>query len=184
MLANRACFELDKGCWSDAVGSATLVLGRPWVSTMPRTLALHSPRAHPRQARRPDRPPTHRRSARAEPTGELMRITPVAIAEAEAAWLIGDTAGARGATEQALALAVNVEASGDIAQLQAWRKRAGVIEPPHELAADGPNRLGLGGQYEAAAAALAKTGTTLRGRTRHRRRWKRGRASPLTRAAH
>jgi DNA-binding CsgD family transcriptional regulator len=48
---------------------------------------------------------------------------------------------------------VNVEASQDIANLQAWRKRAGIIEPPHALAADGPNKLELAGEYEAAAAA-------------------------------
>ena len=46
--------------------------------------------------------------ALAEPTGELLRIAPVAVAAAEAAWLTGDSAAAREATEEALALAVRV----------------------------------------------------------------------------
>jgi DNA-binding CsgD family transcriptional regulator len=154
LLANRACFELDTGHWSAAVESAELVLGRRWVSTFPRTIALTVlARVRARRGDPNALPLIAEARALAEPTGELMRITPVAIATAEAAWLVGDAAGAREATDQALVLAVNVEASRDIANLQAWRKRAGILEPPHELAADGPNKLELAGEYEAAAAA-------------------------------
>jgi DNA-binding CsgD family transcriptional regulator len=96
--------------------------------------------------------------ALADHTGELWRMAPVAIAGAEAAWLIGDPAGAREATDQALALAVRVRASQDIASLQAWRKRTGINEPPHALAADGPSRLELLGDFEAAAAAWEELG--------------------------
>ena len=62
------------------------------------------------------------------------------------------------ATEQALDLAVGVGAGHDIANLQAWRKRAGIIEPPHVLAAEGPCRLELVGEFEAAAAAWQELG--------------------------
>ena len=47
---------------------------------------------------------------------------------------------------------MRVGAQHDIATLQAWRKRAGIEEPPHPLAAKGPNRLELIGEFEAAAA--------------------------------
>ena len=96
--------------------------------------------------------------ALAEPTGELLRIAPVAVAAAEAAWLTGDSAAVREATEDALALAVRVGAQHDVASLQAWRKRAGIEEPPHPLAAEGADRLELVGEFEAAAAIWTELG--------------------------
>ena len=159
LLANRACFELDQGRWADAVESAELVLGRRWVSTFPRTLALTVlARARARRGDPNVLPLLAEARALAEPTGELPRIAPVAIAAAEAAWLTGDSAAAREATEEALALAVRVGAQHDIASLQAWRKRAGIEEPPHALAAEGADRLELVGEFEAAAAAWKEIG--------------------------
>ena len=67
-------------------------------------------------------------------------------------------AAAREATEEALTLAVRVGAQHDIASLQAWRKRAGIEEPPHPLAAEGANRLELLGEFEAAAAMWKEIG--------------------------
>ena len=159
LLAIRACFEFDKGDWANAVESAELVLGRRWVSTFPRTLALTT-LARARARRGDPNVFSLIREARAlaEPTGELPRISPVAVAAAEAAWLNGDSAGVRDATEQALSLAVKVESGHDIASLQAWRKRAGISEPPHELAAEGAYKLELAGEFEAAAAAWMERG--------------------------
>ena len=94
----------------------------------------------------------------AEPTGELQRIAPVAIAAAEAAWLIGDAAGAREATEQALDLAVKVEARAR------YREPAGVAQTRRHhrgssrAGGRGPNRLELVGEFEAAAAAWQELG--------------------------
>ena len=159
LLATRACFELNRGRWAEAVESAQLVLGRRWVSTMPRTLAL-TVLARVR-ARRGDPnvlPLLEEARALAEPTGELPRIAPVAIAAAEAAWLNGDSTAAREATEDALALAVRVGARHEIASLQAWRKRAGTEEPPHPSAAAGADRLELVGDFDAAAAAWTEAG--------------------------
>ena len=160
LLADRACFELDQGRWGDAVESAELVLGRPWVSTLPRTLAL-TVLARVR-ARRGDpnvTPLIEEARALAEPTGELPRIAPVAIAAAEVAWLTGHSASAvLEATEEALALAVRVGARGEIATLQAWRKRAGIEEPLHALAAAGADRLELVGDFEEAAAVWTEAG--------------------------
>jgi hypothetical protein len=62
------------------------------------------------------------RRALAEPTRELQRIAPVAVAGVEAAWLRGDPAGAREATDDALELAVRVGSAHDIACIQAWRR--------------------------------------------------------------
>jgi DNA-binding CsgD family transcriptional regulator len=159
LLANRARFELNQGRWADAVESAELVLGRRWVSTLPRTLALTVLACA--RARRGDPnvlPLLLEARALSEPTGELPRIAPVAVAAAEAAWLTGDSAAVREATEEALALAVRVGAQHDIARLQAWRKRAGIEQPPHALAAEGADRLELVGEYEAAAAAWTELG--------------------------
>ena len=159
LLAHRARFELDRARWADAVESAELVLGRPWVSTFPRTLAL-TVLAHVR-ARRGDPnvlPLVAEARALAASTGELARIALVAVAGAEAAWLTGDLAAAREVTEEALALAVRVGARREIASLQAWRRRAGIEEPPHELAAEGADRLELLGEFEAAAAVWTDSG--------------------------
>ena len=158
LLANRARFELDEGRWANAAESATLVVGRRAVSTYPRTLAL-SVLALVR-ARRGDPevlPLLAEARVLAEPTRELPRIAPVAVAGAEAAWLRGDPAGAREATNDALELAVRVRSAHDIACIQAWRRRAGIEEPAHALAG-GPYALELAGDAAAAAARWADLG--------------------------
>ena len=152
LLANRARFELDEGRWSDAAASASLVIGRRAVSTYPRMLALTVLALI--RARRGDPDVVAllaEARALAEPTRELPRIAPVAVAGVEAAWLRGDLAGASEATDDALELAVRVGSAHDIACLQAWRRRAGIEEPVHALAR-GPYALELTGDAAAAAA--------------------------------
>jgi DNA-binding CsgD family transcriptional regulator len=159
LLSDRARFELDEGRWEDAVEYATAVLGRRAVSTMPRTHALVVLAVV--RARRGDPevlPLLAEARGLAEPTGELWRIAPVAVAVAEAAWLRGDTRAAYDATEAVLARAKEVGAWHEVARLQAWRKRAGVQEPPDARAVDGPFGLELRGEYEAAAAAWTELG--------------------------
>ncbi len=158
LLANRARFELDEGRWSDAAESAMLVVGRQAVSTYPRTLAL-SVLALVR-ARRGDPevlPLLVEARSLAEPTRELPRLAPVAVAGAEAAWLRGDPAGAREATDDALELAVRVGSAHDIACIQVWRRRAGIEEPAHALAG-GRYALELAGDAAAAAARWSELG--------------------------
>lgn len=158
LLANRARFELDKGRWVDAAESAILVVRRRAVSTFPRTLAL-SVLALVR-ARRGDPevlPLLAEARALAEPTRELPRIAPVAVAGAEAAWLRGDPAGAREATDDALELAVRTGSAFNIAHIQAWRRRAGIEEPAHALAG-GPYALEVAGDAAAAAARWTDLG--------------------------
>lgn len=158
LLAYRAGFELDQGRWADAAESAMLVLERRFVSTYPRTLALTVlARVRARRGDPDVLPPLAEARALAESTGELPRLTAVAVAEAEAAWLRGDPAGAREATKDALELAVRVKAANDIACIQAWRRRAGVEEPAHALAG-GPYALELSGDAAAAAARWSDLG--------------------------
>lgn len=138
VLAGRAELELDQGRWADAIESAMLVLRRGSVSTYPTTAALAVvARVRARRGDPGVLPILAEERALAESTGELPRLSVVAVAEAEAAWLRDDAAQAREATAEALELAVRVKAGGSIALLQAWRKRAGVKEPVHALA-DGP----------------------------------------------
>jgi DNA-binding CsgD family transcriptional regulator/tetratricopeptide (TPR) repeat protein len=158
LLAHRARFELDEGRWSEAAESAMLVLGRRAVSTFPRTLALTVLALV--RARRGDPevlPLLAEARALAEPTRELPRIAPVAVAEAEAAWLRGDSAAAREATDDALELAVRVGSAHDIACIGAWRRRAG-LEVPADPPADGPWALELSGDAAAAAARWSDLG--------------------------
>jgi DNA-binding CsgD family transcriptional regulator len=96
--------------------------------------------------------------ALAEPTRELPLIAPVAVTEAEGAWLRGEPTGAREATEDALELALRAGSAEDIACIQAWRRRAGVEEPSHAALADGPYALELAGDAAAAAALWSDFG--------------------------
>ena len=159
LLAERAARELAHGLWTEATKSANAVLGRRTVSTFPATLAL-TVLAHAR-ARRGDpdvAPLLEQARGLADPTGELGRIAPVAVASAEAAWLRGDTAAARASTDAALDLAVRTESNDLVVKLQAWRRRAGVDEPPLVTSGAGPYGLELAGDAAAAAASWSELG--------------------------
>jgi DNA-binding CsgD family transcriptional regulator/tetratricopeptide (TPR) repeat protein len=158
LLANRAQFELDEGFWSDAAESSMAVLRRRAVSTHPRTLALSVLTLV--RARRGDPevlPLLAEARALSEPTRELQRIMPVAVAGAEAAWFRGDPAAARAATDDALALALEAGSTQDTACLQVWRRRAGIEESSSDAIA-GPYALELAGDAVAAAAHWSEIG--------------------------
>jgi DNA-binding CsgD family transcriptional regulator len=158
LLAARAVFELDMGRWSDAAESATLVLRRRAVSTYPRTTALWV-LALVRARRGDPGASTLLADARAlaQPTRELGRIGPVALAAAEVAWLRGSTAEAGEVTDDALELAVEAGSTSDIVRIQAWRRRAGIKEPLHAVP-DGPRAPELAGDAAAAAARWRESG--------------------------
>jgi DNA-binding CsgD family transcriptional regulator len=80
------------------------------------------------------------------------------VAAAEAAWLREDPAAAGEATDAALVRAVQVGQWQEVVCLEAWRRRAGIEEPPHALATEGPYGLELAGEFEAAAAAWTARG--------------------------
>ena len=166
LLAYRARVELYEGRWSEACDTAAAVLRIPRTSTTPRigvlsVLALvRARRGDPEVA-----PLLGEAWALAQPTGELPRIAPVAIARAEAAWLAGDLAAVVTATDDAFRLALECEASWVIGELAVWRRRAGIDETmsarvagPWARQLDGdPSRAAelwqeLGCPYEAALA--------------------------------
>ncbi len=158
LVAVRSLIELNEGRWTEATRSARVVLGRRAVSTFPTTLSL-SVLARVRARRGdPDVAPLIDEARRlSDPTGELQRMFPVAVAGAEAAWLRGDAAAARAATDDALDIATRAGPADIVAELQAWRRRAGIDEAP--LVADpGPYGLELSGEPEAAADAWAELG--------------------------
>ena len=158
LLVYRARAELDQGRWSEAVDSAALVLHERCISTTPRTLAFVVLGLV--RARRGDPevwPPLDEALALAEPTGELPRIAPVAAARAEAAWLEGEHEAVAEATEAALDLAVQRQASWVIGELACWRWRAGIRE---EIPADAaePYALQMRGEWARAATLWAEIG--------------------------
>jgi ATP/maltotriose-dependent transcriptional regulator MalT len=127
ILASRARLELYQGRWTAAADTAETVLRIPRTSTTPRINALVVLALV--RARRGD--PGHAESlaeawALAEPTGELFRMAPVALARAELAWLEGDSEAVRDVTEDTLTLAVDRGTERLIGELAVWRRRAGV----------------------------------------------------------
>ena len=159
LLAARAAKELADGLWTEATTSANAVLGRRAVSTFPATLALTVlARARARRGDPDVEPLLERARALADHTGELGRISPVAVASVEAAWLRGDTAAARASTDAALDLAVRTESLDAVVELQAWRRRAGIDEPPMATSGTGPYALEVAGDAAAAASSWSELG--------------------------
>lgn len=158
LLAYQGRVALDTGRWDDAVDSADAVLRVPRCSTSPRILTLVVLALV--RARRGD-PGVHdlldEAWSLAEPTGELPRIGPVAVAQAEVAWLEGRPEAVAGVTDAALELAVRRASLWRIGELAAWRSRAGLADG---LAADvtGPFALQLAGDWSGAAEQWARKG--------------------------
>jgi DNA-binding CsgD family transcriptional regulator len=152
LLAYRAQLELVQGRWDEAARSAAAVMRIPRTSITPRIHAL-SVLALVR-ARRGDpgvRELLDEAWLLAEPTGELARIAPIALARAEAAWLDGRDDAIAFITEAPLELALEQEPMELAAVLATWRRRAG-LETPAALV-----RRGELGPYDQ-ALALADRG--------------------------
>jgi DNA-binding CsgD family transcriptional regulator len=158
LLAFRARLELDQGRWSEAAESAASVLRVPRTSTRPRIESLVVlARVRARRGHRDVWPLLDEAWDLAEPTKELPRLGPVAVARAEAAWLQADRAGVNDATEGALTLACARNAPWLAGELAAWRRRAGLEgEPPAEAAE--PYALQLAGRPTEAAELWRKLG--------------------------
>ena len=135
LLAQRARLELHRGEW-DAVGeSSGVVLRDPRSPPLARVWALAA--LGLLRARRGDpdaRTPLEGALPMVESTGELMQITPVVAALAEAAWLLGDHATVARVTEEPLALALSRRAGWAVGELAYWRWQAGLRdELPSDL---------------------------------------------------
>jgi DNA-binding CsgD family transcriptional regulator len=158
LLAFGARVALDTGRWDEAVDGAKAVLRVPRCSTTPRILTLvvlalvRARRGDPEVLTLLDEA-----WALAEPTGELPRIGPVAVARAEAAWLVGRPDEIVEATDAALDLAVTRQSRWRIGELLAWRRRAGV---PDEVAVAprGPFAAQIVGDWQQAAEEWTRIG--------------------------
>jgi DNA-binding CsgD family transcriptional regulator len=158
LLAHGARVALDTGRWDDAVDDAKAVLRVPRSSTTPRILTLVVLALV--RARRGDpevRALLDEAWALAEPTGELPRIGPVAVARAEAAWLDGRPDKVVEATDAALDLAVRRQSTWRVGELLSWRSRAGVRD---EVAVEprGPFTAQIAGNWLEAAKQWTQMG--------------------------
>jgi tetratricopeptide (TPR) repeat protein len=126
-----AKIALDRGRWDEADELCTLVFQKRLTSIFPRVLAL-AVRALVRARRGEGDVEALLEEARelAEPSGEVMRIAPVALAQAEVAWLAADRDGIVAATDRVFARAVEQGGPWPIAELAFWRWRAGLDAPP------------------------------------------------------
>jgi DNA-binding CsgD family transcriptional regulator len=158
LLTYAARVTLETGHWDDAAAAVEPVLRIPRCSTTPRIHALTVLALV--RARRGDpggRELLDEAWALAEPTGELPRIAPVAVARAEVAWLLGRTDEIAEATDAALELAVARCSSWRLAELLSWRRRAGV----HDKVAvelTGPFAAQVAGDWRDAAEQWSRMG--------------------------
>lgn len=159
LLAYQARSELDRGRWDDAVETATLVLRDPRVSAIPRIWSLSVLGLVRARRGEPDIwAPLDEAWKLAEPTAELQRIEPIAVARAEAAWLEGRGNAIVQATKSALELAVLRRSPWVSAALATWLRRAGHPEPvPPSVA--GPYAAELNGDWELAAQSWSQLGS-------------------------
>ena len=157
MLAFRARREMDRGRWDEATQLAQQVIRDP-LSPVPRIVALAVLGLV--RARRGDPecwPLLDEATALAEPTIELQRREPAAMARAEALWLEGRDDAIESATSATYEIAVRRHAPWVIAEMACWRARAGGRELVTGLLA-GPHALELEGNWRAAAAEWRSLG--------------------------
>jgi DNA-binding CsgD family transcriptional regulator len=126
-LAHKASIELERGEWAGGGDVAEIVLGERFVSTFPRTVAMVVLGLV--RARRGDPdvwPLLDAARGLSDPTGELLRIAPVATARGETAWLTGRTDEVGPETDVALRLAQSRAAPWILGELALVRWRAGI----------------------------------------------------------
>ena len=158
LLSHRARLELNQGQWEAAAEFAEFVLGKRLVSTFPRSLALVTLALV--RARRGD-PDVWSLLDEArdlsEPTGELLRIAPVAAARGEAAWLSGRSDGVAAETDAAFELALSRPVPWALGELAVIRRRAGIEDVrPKQLPE--PHMHEVEGRWREAATAWRKLG--------------------------
>ncbi len=150
--AYGAKIALDRGRWSDAEELCTLVFQRQLTSIFPRVLALVVRGLLQARRGEPEGDVLLAEALElAEPSGEVLRIAPVALAQAEAAWLSGDDDRIVLATDPVFRDAVEQGAPWPLTELAFWRWRAGLDPPP--LPDPGhPYALQIAGDWAHAAA--------------------------------
>jgi DNA-binding CsgD family transcriptional regulator len=137
---------------------AELVLGERFVSTFPRTLAMVALALV--RARRGDPdvwPLLDEARELSEPTGELLRMAPVAAARGEAAWLAGRPDAVAEETEAAFQLALSQPAPWPRGELAVIRRRAGIEDGVPDRLPE-PHAHGLAGRWQEAAGVWTELG--------------------------
>ena len=158
ITAERARFGFECGRWTQAEQDARWVLNQPeepGITRMPALAALA--RLQVRHGD-PDAEVTIEQALQlVEPTGELQRIAPVAIARSELAWLRDDLTGIEAPIAEAYRLAMVAQQPWITDELAFWMWRAtGIVE-----ALEGPETpytLQMSGCWREAAAAWAEIG--------------------------
>jgi DNA-binding CsgD family transcriptional regulator len=158
MFAERARLHLERGEWAAADEDANWVVGRPeqpGITRMPAlaTLALLKVRRGDADA---DEVIAQAR-ALADPTGELQRLAPVAIARCEQAWLRQDLGALRDAAEPVYQQAMAAPQPWVLDELAFWLWRAGG-DPAMPFRSETPYVAQMEGQWEVAASAWANMG--------------------------
>jgi class 3 adenylate cyclase/tetratricopeptide (TPR) repeat protein len=153
-----AKIALDRGRWDEADDYCTLVFQRQLTSIFPRVLAfavralLHARRGEPGADEL-----LAEALALAAPSGEVLRIAPVALAQAEVAWLADDQDGIVAATDLVFGDALGQEGPWPLPELTVWRWRAGLAPP--QLADDGnPYALEMAGDATGACERWTEIG--------------------------
>jgi DNA-binding CsgD family transcriptional regulator/tetratricopeptide (TPR) repeat protein len=157
LLANRARSRFEQGLWAGAAADAERVLAQPW--TLPLGRLIASVALARVRARRGDpgvREALAEAAALATPT-ELQQVAALAIAEAEAALLDGETSDVGRTTQSAYDLALARRSPWWLGELAVLRRRAGIEEPPPPDAA-GPYACELRSEWSAAAELWAGLG--------------------------
>jgi class 3 adenylate cyclase/tetratricopeptide (TPR) repeat protein len=127
-----AKIALDRGRWDEADELCTLVFQKRLTSIFPRVLAL-TVRALVGARRGGEAEADSLLDEAlelAQPSGEVMRIAPVALAQAEVAWLAGDRDGIMAATDRVFGDALEQGGPWPLPELAFWRWRAGLDAPP------------------------------------------------------
>jgi tetratricopeptide (TPR) repeat protein len=151
LRAFGAKIALDRGRWDDAEELASLVFQKRVISTLPRTLALVVRGLVPARRGEPGATTWFDEAARlAEPSDELARLAPIALARAETAWLAGDLDGVAKATDDVFERARESGAPHPLRELTYWRWRAG-LDPPRLGDAGSPWAVQMAGDWARAA---------------------------------
>ena len=156
--AYGAKIALDRGRWEEADELCTLVFQKQLTSIFPRVLAfvvrglLRARRGEPEAAALLDEA-----LELALTSGEVLRVAPVALAQAELAWLCGDRDAIVAATDHVFSDAVAQAAPWPLPELAFWRWRAGVETPPLPDP-DHPYALQIAGDWAGAAKRWTEIG--------------------------
>src|SRR5262249_18651982 len=159
LLAYQAQVNLDLGRWDAAAETAGLILGEPRRSRIPKIIALAViGRVRARRGDPDVWPPLDEALSLADMSDELVACESVAVARAEAAWLAGDLEGIERETAAVFAFARRCRAPWVVAELAAWRRRAGLDDQLSDSEVAGPYALEIAGAWQAAAARWRELG--------------------------